>query len=57
MDNRSLVSGCASLHWSRPHDFRALLRDRVALDRATVAGMDNDDDRLFEARAAVSGDY
>ena len=57
MDNRSLVSGCASVHCSRGHDFRPLLRDRVALDRATVAGMDNDDDRLFEARAAVSGDY
>ena len=57
MDNGSLVSGCASLHWSRPHDFRALLRDWVALDRTTIAGVDNDGNRLFEARAAVSGDY
>ena len=47
----------ASLHCSRRHDFRALLRDRVALGRTTVAGVDNDDNRLFETRAAMSGDY
>jgi len=47
----------ASLHCSGHHGPRTLLRDRVALDRATIAGMDVDDHRLFETRAAMSGDH
>ena len=45
-----------SLHWSRRHDFRALLRNRPALADAPIDRVDVDDHRLFKTRYVVSGD-
>ena len=50
----TLVS--ASVHCSRGHDFRALLRNRPALADAPIHRVDVDDHRLFKTRHVVSGD-
>ena len=44
------------MRWSDRYDQRTLFVDRFALDRFAVARMDDDGDRLFQARAIVPGD-
>src|SRR6476659_169597 len=46
----------ASVHCSRGHDFRPLLRNWSAMAGAAIHRVDVDDHRLFKTRNAVSGD-